>query len=43
MFLKKIEPIKTMQIEYKIPISNSVFPGGQDIDNLILHSVWLYH
>jgi len=28
MFLKNIVQIKVVQIEYKIPISNSVFAGG---------------
>jgi len=34
-FLKNVAQIKNVQIEHKIPIENSVFPGGWGFDNFI--------
>jgi len=30
-------PKNVVQIEHKVPIQNSVFPGGYGIENLILY------
>ena len=38
LYSKETLQTEIKQIEHKIPISNSVFPGRQGNDNLILYS-----